>query len=86
MKDSVQPLPSFDTDEERDTGASDAALAYLHALYRHDIPALQVAIETSTGEHKRRLQMVLADVGAQCGKNQPPRCGAADVIVPAFAT
>lgn len=59
------PPASSDQADERVSGFADAALAHLHRIYRGDTASLQVAIESSTGEQRRRLQHVLANLRSE---------------------
>jgi hypothetical protein len=58
------PIPDryFPDAHERREAAQAACLAHLHALYRNDLPTLQAAIAGATGEHRERLQRVLANL------------------------
>ena len=47
---------------EHPSGLPDAAMANLHRIYRGDLGTLQVAIAHSSGEHRRRLETVLANL------------------------
>jgi hypothetical protein len=51
--------------DDRPSGFPDAAFAHLHSLYRKDIPSLQVAIASATGEHRERLRTVLANLRSE---------------------
>lgn len=59
------PPPSADRSDDRRSSFSDAALAHVHGLYRNDLGSLQVAIANSSGEERRRLQMVLANLRSE---------------------
>lgn len=51
--------------DDRRSGFPDAALAHLHSLYRKDLPSLEVAILSATGENRERLRMVMANLRSE---------------------